>query len=588
MVIGAGVENPEGLTPLRPFLSSREMIIILDNTESILDPQGINAQEIYTTVEELAQFETICICITSRISTVPRHCKCPTIPTLSMESACNIFYSIYNNGDQSDIINDLLRQLDFHALSITLLATTASHNMWNCKRLVQEWNRQRVQVLQTDYDESLAATIKLSLASPTFCGLGPEANDLLGVVAFFPQGINENNLDWLFPTIPDKRRILDKFCMLSLTYQGGDFIMMLAPLRDYLCPKDPMSSPLLCVTKEQYFSRLSVYVSPGAPGFEEAQWITLEDVNVEHLLDTFTSIDGNSVAVWTACHNFMEHLYWHNRRLVMLGPRIKELPDNHPSKPGCLISLSMLFGSVGNYVERRQLLIYALELWREREDSLQVADTLMLLSGANRHLHLNEEGIWQVAEASEIYKQLDDIFGQGDSLRNLAMLLLNDNKLDAAEAAASQAINILSDGGDQLAICKCHRVLGDICYSKGETEVAIRHFKTALKVASSSNWHGQLCRIHYSMAVLFSNENRFDDVCIHVECAKSHANNDPHQLGCATRLQSEIWYKEGRFKEAKSEALCAVNIYEEIGNTKEAEDCRAISQNAEDRMKTLV
>ena len=281
-VIGAGVENPEDMAPLRPLLSSKEMLIVLDNAESILDPQGTNYKEVYAVADELCQFKTICVCITSRFTTVPRYCKRPRIPTLSMEAARDIFYGVYGDDEQSGIIDVLLQRLDFHALSITLLATTASDNMWDHDRLAKEWDVNRTQLLRTEHNESLGATIEATLASPTFRELGPNARELLGVIAFFPQGINEKNLDWLFPTIPDRNNIFGKFCALSLTYRSNSFITMSAPVRAHLYPRDPESCLLLCATKDYYLAWL---------GHGEAWRIKLEDANIEHLLNVFTSID---------------------------------------------------------------------------------------------------------------------------------------------------------------------------------------------------------------------------------------------------------------------------------------------------------
>jgi len=581
-VIGAGADNPEDLTPLRPFLSSKEMLVVLDNAESILDPQGTDGLGIYAVVEELSQFSNICICITSRISTIPPGCETFDIPTLSVEAARDTFFRIYKHGEQSDPVDNVLKRLDFHPLSITLLATVSQHNKWGTDRLAREWEGRRTGVLQTEHNKSLAATIELSLTSPMFQELGPDARALLGVIAFFPQGVDENNLDWLFPTISNGANVFDKFCILSLAYRNNGFVTMLAPLRDHLSPKDPKSSPLLCTTKERYFTRLSVDPNPDKPDFGETRWITSEDVNVEHLLDVFTSIDANSENVWKACIQFMKHLYWHKPRLIVLGPKMEGLPDDHRSKPECLFDLSRLFEEVGNDVERKRLLTRVLQLWRERGGDYWVAFTLRRLSDANRLMGLHEEGIQQAKGALEIFEQLGDTVEQAECLKDLAFLLCGDKQLDAAEEAASRAIDLIPEKGHQSLVCESHHILGKIYYSKGEREKAIHHFEVALGIASSFNWHDPLFWIHHSLAWLFLGEDRFNDAHAHVEQAKSHAVNDTYKLGRAMELQARVWYKQRRLEEARSEASHAADVYEKLGAAQDLKSCRVLLQRIEE------
>ena len=113
--------------------------------------------------------------------------------------------------------------------------------------------------MQTEHNESFAATVELSLVSPAFVNLGPDARSILEVIAFFPLGVDERKLEWVFPVVPDRQKIIDGLCVLSLTYRTSGFVTMLAPLRDYLRPKDPSSSILLVVAKDQYFDRLCVW-----------------------------------------------------------------------------------------------------------------------------------------------------------------------------------------------------------------------------------------------------------------------------------------------------------------------------------------
>ena len=585
-VIGAGVENPEDLISLRPFLSSREMFIILDNAESILDPQGTDAQEIFTMVDELSNFSNICLVITSNIFIVPPHCKQVEIPTLSIEAARDIFYSIYKNGERSGVIDDLVQRLDFHALSIVLLATVASHNQWDYDRLAKEWDQRHTQMLQTDYNRSLAVAVELSLCSPTFHTLGPNARGLLGVVAFFPQGVEEKDLDRLFPTIPDVQNIFDKFCILSLTYRSNGFIKMLAPFQDHLRPQYTALSPLLRAAKDYYSTRLPVDPGHSQPEFGEAQWTKSEDEDIERLLDIFKSIDADSSDVWgahthsnTVGHDFFQQR-WH------MKSTIEGLPDQHPSKPQCLFQLSRLFGSFGNYAEQKRLLTHALTLEREREDYSRVALTSRSLSQVNQMLGLYREGIPQAKEALEIYERLGDMVGQAECLHNLAWLLLHDDQLDAAEDSALRTLDLLPEKGQEYLLSRSHRVLGMIYDSKGEKEKTIDYLETARAIASAFTWAYELFWIQYTLALLFCTEGEFDDANSNIVQAESRVAYDAYKRGLAINVRAWILYHQCRLEEAKTEALRALKAYEEIEAARDVEVCEELLKMIERAMES--
>ena len=48
-----------------------------------------------------------------------------------MKAGYDVFYRIYK-------LNEISKELDFHPLSITLLATVVRQNRWNAKRLAAE------------------------------------------------------------------------------------------------------------------------------------------------------------------------------------------------------------------------------------------------------------------------------------------------------------------------------------------------------------------------------------------------------------------------------------------------------------------
>lgn len=320
-VTGAGIEDPPDLTALRPFLSSVNILLVLDNAETILDPDTPEALALYSAIEELSTIKTISLVITTRISTIPTTCQQVLVPALSIIPAREVFYSIYTNQGRVADIDSILQELDYHPLSVTLLATVAIQNRWDHSRLIREWEQRRISILQTRHGRGLTAAIELSLKSPTFTRLGPDAKDILGVIAALPQGVDERQLEWVFPTVSNARHIIDTFIILSLTHHNRNFVTMFGPLQEYLGP-DGHSSSLFSSVRNQYITRIRDIVHNVGPGHvtsQEIQWLMSEKANIDFLLTLSLRMNPDSTDIVHICHVIANIFHSHPSRIAFNG-----------------------------------------------------------------------------------------------------------------------------------------------------------------------------------------------------------------------------------------------------------------------------
>ena len=161
---------------------------------------------------------------------------------------------------------------------------------------------------------------------------------------------------------------------------------------------------------------------------------------------------------------------------------------------------------------------------------------------------------------------------QANCLADLARLLRSDNQLDAAKEVTSRAIALLPEKGQEYKVCQCHRTPGQVYGSEGKGGRAVSHYKAALRIASGFKWHGELFWNHYALAQLFSGAGGFNGAHTHIEQAKSHAADDIYEPVRAMKAKATIWYQQHWFKDATSEALGALEIYERLGASNDGGD----------------
>ena len=228
-----GAARTTDTAQLRSHLeSSPPLILLLDGVDAILDPLASEAEDIFATIEEFGCYQHVCLLTTSRMYPEISGFHRIEVPTLSGIEGQDAFYGVCHLG-RSTAVDNLIARLDFHPLSIDLLATAVRDNGWDGPALLKAWDGDQTDVLKTRYQQRLKDAVERSFLSPTIRTLGATAREALKAIAAFPSGVEEGRLVNIFPGITGIVFAVDVLCKFSLLYRQDGFVKMLSPFRFY-------------------------------------------------------------------------------------------------------------------------------------------------------------------------------------------------------------------------------------------------------------------------------------------------------------------------------------------------------------------
>jgi tetratricopeptide (TPR) repeat protein len=518
-VLGAKGTGPQAVTmnTLRPFLRKADILLVFDNVESVTDAP-IDSDRIAEAIGEFASYPSVSLIVTTRITILPTDIVFERInvPPLDKDAAWKAFSAVYGRVESSGVapLRELLFQLDYHPLSINLLAQAGVQNEWSPSELEAAWERERTRILHLDRPgrnvskiQSLSVTIELSLHSPTIQGLGDDAREVMRAIAFLPRGVNRSKLQEIFPSVKNIHDIFDTLGRLSLTLRSDDgFVTMLAPIRLHMSADEDYGG-LLGDLRAYYYTELdgSSQLSPGDEGFDQTKWIGSEDDNVERLINHFlisSFSDRNATLdASAACENFLHLLYAQKPRRTILGPLVDKLPEDDNeltvAKAWCLRRLGELERYLGDLAEARELLSDAQELFLHEGMRNPAASCLLQVARICRDLGEYVEAERQFREASAIFSELRENDGEAHCNHGLGRMLLKMGKGVEAAPFLEDAQEYFESIEDWQNVSEIRISLGRVELSERNLEDAQDHFEAARDIAERMenwNWLGECLR----------------------------------------------------------------------------------------------
>ena len=255
---------------LENLRSRQRLLILLDNFESIWSSRNEelrDASEVF--LAQLAALDELTLLVTTRGNVLPESCTWANIDTAELDTlsstAARMTFNdltclkprILESGPEANALTELLREIDFMPLAITLLARLDDLP----SLLLREWSEHYTAVLETDHHDgtrrelSVEVSIKISLAHLPAESVHVRPRQLLSALGQLPAGLFSDVSTELQSTIPNIDLAAQDLLHHSLVYLGvhGE-LRMLSPVRHYVSASLPILDATLSALDKIYIA----------------------------------------------------------------------------------------------------------------------------------------------------------------------------------------------------------------------------------------------------------------------------------------------------------------------------------------------
>ncbi|KAG0691564.1 hypothetical protein DFH29DRAFT_1017813 [Suillus ampliporus] len=193
-----------------------------------------------------------------------------------------------------------------------------------------------------------------SLDSPSVQALGEDGRRALAVIAFLPQGLNEDLASDLLPSLLQVDAICDVLCRQSLIYRQDGFIRMLVPIRHFVRDSLPPVDAT-CLPEIRAFYYHTVQQCSDARD-RHADIFISDHLNIEHVVAfDLARIPDGMQETCNICYWFLSRLKLYLPRPTTLAPAIFNIIENSSTwvpKSNCLWHLAWLYFTLSQPAEQ--------------------------------------------------------------------------------------------------------------------------------------------------------------------------------------------------------------------------------------------